>query len=340
MFVSGVSREIQDNSVESIGFGYIAVPEDIDRNTFVDTCFRKKKVTIITTSGGVIDDCYITSMTLQNIQFPLESGGKGSCVVFVSNRFSTKPIIIGVISGDISSDFLRENLYQLRKSVAGTDIEIIADPNQKNLTINIASRDRGTININSKGSKDCTLNLNSSGHITLTSDETLNNISYNETTDSIIDVKKKNDIYVLKKNKDQFELIRRCEDSKENTHIVLDKEGLRLSTEDGNKKFYIDQNAITISTEAGQQEVKIEENNVAIKTNKTVTINNGKDVVTLANTLINIMSTYTNVITQAIAAGVNAGGVGAPNFTAAQSVITQLGSIDFSPIKSNVLNTD
>ena len=43
MFVSGVSREIQDNSVESIGFGYIAVPEDIDRNTFVDTCFRKKK---------------------------------------------------------------------------------------------------------------------------------------------------------------------------------------------------------------------------------------------------------------------------------------------------------
>ena len=340
MIVEGVYRERQDNSIEPIGFGYIAIPEDVDRDIFIDTCFRKKKVTIITTSGGVVDDCYITSSTLQNIQFPIKSGGKGSCVVFVSNRFNTKPIIVGVISGDISSDFLREHLYQLRKTVGNVDIEILADPTQKNLTINLSSKDGGIININSKGSDNSVINLSSSGSINLKSDISLNSISYLESNDTIIDVTKKEDIYSIRKTKDSFELIRKCEESKEDTTLFLNEEGVKLIVEGGQKQILIDQNAIRINTEDGEQEIKIEKDNIALKTNKTVTVNNGKDVATLAGELITIMSNYTNTIVQAIAAGASAGGMGASNFAAAQSVISGLSSIDFNPIKSQVLKTD
>lgn len=79
--IDGVSRERQSDSPYSVGYGYIAIPSGVDRDDYIDTCFRRERVTVITDLGGVFNDCYITSDALQRISFPSDIEEK--VVVFV-----------------------------------------------------------------------------------------------------------------------------------------------------------------------------------------------------------------------------------------------------------------
>jgi len=85
---------------EAAGLGYITIPniEDIDREQFIEDCYRSHSVCIY---GGIHYGLFynvsIDKEILKNIIFPSEKGGKGSPVVWVNIKPWNKPVVIAIL---------------------------------------------------------------------------------------------------------------------------------------------------------------------------------------------------------------------------------------------------
>ena len=93
----GVSPVRKQGTIQqTTGFGYVLIPEGVDRDKFVDTCFRTNKISIIDDSAGnIIHGCFISNEALQNIQFPRKVGEKGTPVMWISQSYMNQPMIVG-----------------------------------------------------------------------------------------------------------------------------------------------------------------------------------------------------------------------------------------------------
>lgn len=322
--IDGVSRERQSDSPYSVGYGYIAIPSGVDRDNYIDTCFRRERVTVITDLGGVFNDCYITSDALQRISFPSNIEEKGSCVCFISCTFNNKPIVVGVLQGDNSSSMLKENMYQVRKVMGDSEVLIQANPKDNSLVINLTSSKAGKVFLKCVGSEENELNIVSSGSVNVSADKSINATSYKEASVQIKDVENKNDVYQIYFDKEKALLTRKCQSTKEDTTIVLDQNGVDIKTEGGNK------------------EIKIDLENILLKTDKKVNINNGGQSMVKAEDLIlriDQLQTQISQIVQAFATGaaaaVNMDG-GRTAMTTAYGSLSGIVKIDFNPIKSKI----
>lgn len=188
----GVSREILYTG-DQIGYGYICIPENIDRNKYIKTCFRKEKISIILDQGGsMIMDCYITKESLQNITFPELAGQLGALVVFVVQKFNSKPIIIGTLSKTNESQLLSENTFKKEVKTDDNLVSIVGS-GDGSLTINVKNKTRGgkvsvnvigedaELNLNISG----TTNINSTGDVNVKSSGNINSIYLREGVESI-----------------------------------------------------------------------------------------------------------------------------------------------------------
>lgn len=355
---NGVSRRIQRSNPEGVGMGYVSIPTNVERDSFVKTCYRRSRVTIITDNGVVINECYILKQALQEIYFPKNIGEKGSCIVYVSSVFHNKPIVIGCLETNDISSLLQEKQFRILKEMNGCQISVQGDPNNNTLNINVSSSFPSKINISSSGNEESEINITASGSVNLITDKKSSIISYQDIDISVVDVKKPDDLYKISMNKDQILVNRKNETVEEslsftnddvsvtrknNTNdisLVVSDEGFDLKTEGGGKEIKMDKNELVVQIENGAEQIKLSSNDISLKTGKSVTINGGTDQVALTNKLVSMMSSYTTIILNAFTAGVAAGGLGAPNFTAANGVITGLTGIDFSQIKSQVISSD
>jgi hypothetical protein len=151
--MDGIFREGVPNQSYLTGLGYIILPADQDRDVYIETCYRKERVTIQLDNGGsVIQNCYIDQDKLQKIKFPEDYKGLGSIVAYICDRFVRKPIIIGVLSDRGYSQLLEENSFQkVVRSDNGT-VSIEGKGKDGNLYINVESdyEDGGSIFITLK----------------------------------------------------------------------------------------------------------------------------------------------------------------------------------------------
>ena len=138
--IEGVSTERTPNQSYETGIGYVVVPSDVDRDNFVKTCCRKERLDIqLDNGGGVLMNCAIDRSTLQEIAFPKTYKELGSCVVYVCDRFTNKPIIVGVLSKRNESQLLDENAF---KKVVRDDAGIVSVEGKAkggNMFINVES---------------------------------------------------------------------------------------------------------------------------------------------------------------------------------------------------------
>lgn len=225
--IDGVSRQVQQNSANPINHGYVAIPEGIDRDAFIETCLRRNRVTIVTEYGAVINECYVLKNVLQTIDFPEDIGLKGSCVCYVCGDFSNKPIVIGVIDENDQSDLLNENMFYLRKKMNGTDILMQGDPNNGSLIINVTSQDPSDITIAVKGNEENELNIESSGFVNVKADKGVNVKSFETITGAIIDVEKPDDIHNITWDKEKLSFSRKTENADD--QATLNDEGFSLT---------------------------------------------------------------------------------------------------------------
>lgn len=276
--IDGVSRKIQQNTSNAINYGYIAIPSGVDREAFIETCFRRNRVSVVTDYGSVINECYILKNTLQTINFPVEVGEKGSCVCYVCGEFSNKPVIIGVIDENDQSDLLNEGMFYFSKELNGTVITIQGDPNNNNFTINLTSINPSSINLSIRGSEESSIDIQSSGAVNITTDKVVNIKSFETILASIFDVEKQEDIHQLIWDKDQVNITRKNENS-ENIITINDNEtSLVRTTQNANETVKIDDTGILMSTKDDMS---------ALLTKEKLDIKTGQSTLVMDTNLIN-----------------------------------------------------
>lgn len=134
---------------QNAGIGYIMIPDDpeIDRDQFVEDCYRSNKVCI---SGEPIHSTFynvsIDKELIKSIVFPTEVGKKGSPVVWVNIVPYNKPIIIAVLAYE--NEYYLNGENQLNISRNSTDYSIDSSINANDGTVNLnLTGDRGKLKI-------------------------------------------------------------------------------------------------------------------------------------------------------------------------------------------------
>lgn len=157
-----VSRNSIPNYSYPVGFGYIVIPYDTDRQRYIQTCLRKERVAIQLEAGGsVINNCYISKESLNRIKFPETSNELGSAVAFIVPKFYDIPIIVGVISKEDETQLLEENLFKHEVHDKNSIVSIIGKGSNGELFIEVNSEysSGGNIHITLKN-KESKANLN------------------------------------------------------------------------------------------------------------------------------------------------------------------------------------
>lgn len=133
----GIEREFQYGIQIGLNKGYVIVPASIDRQDYIDTCLRNKRVSIFVESGGgVIHDVILSHHILYDILFPKDNfdleGDEvdrfGSGVVFFQEPYSGVSVIVGVVSkvNDLNSG-LYENITKFSRYDKDKFASIIID---------------------------------------------------------------------------------------------------------------------------------------------------------------------------------------------------------------------
>lgn len=307
--IEGVSRQLQQNSASPINHGYIAIPEGVDRDAFIETCFRRNRVTIITDYGAVINECYVLKNVLQMIEFPVEVGFKGSCVCYVCGEFSNKPIVIGVIDENDQSSLLNENMFRLTKKMNGTEILIQGDPGNNSLIVNVTSKEPANIKIAVKGNEENTVAIQSSGVVDITTDKLVNIKSFETISSQIVDVENQEDIHSIERNKEGIVITRKTKDS-ENTITLNDQEtSIVRKTQNADETVKLDDEGIFVST-SSEMSALLTKDKLDIKTGQStlmmdtsiINFNGGGleglikivDLTTKLNELVNTFNAHTH----------------------------------------------
>lgn len=173
----GVMKDFDPNFRRSINFGYIIIPEDVDREQFINRCLRIEKFSILVESfGGVVHNCIATKSAIRDIKFPLEGEKLGSAVSFFTEPDANICIITGVISKFDETEINKEEVLVFKRSIGNSVSIFSVDGNGKinvevigkggSLDIDIRSDDSSSeINMRVKGS----MNLISEGNVNIRS---------------------------------------------------------------------------------------------------------------------------------------------------------------------------
>lgn len=168
--MSNGTRKISSTQASSdIQYGYIVLPKNVDRTTFIEQCFRWERVSILVEHGaGLIHECYITREAISSIEFPTEYNQLGSCVVFITDPFSGHPVIFGVLSKEDESQLLHEGYFNIGKKNLDDFVTISGDVKTGVITISVKGGAVSQINLIAVDEhNNAALNLRCSGNINI-----------------------------------------------------------------------------------------------------------------------------------------------------------------------------
>jgi hypothetical protein len=169
---SGVSKVRTYQSFNNIQYGYIVLPKDVDRDNFIEQCYRWERVSIlIERGGGLLNECYITKNAIAEISFPLTYDTLGSCVLLLTDPFSGLPVIFGVLSKEDESQLLQEGVFKLAKKWQDSGVTISGDAKKGVINISVNGGTTSQLNISvTNTDKTATVNLRCNGDINIVAD--------------------------------------------------------------------------------------------------------------------------------------------------------------------------
>lgn len=131
----------------TVGVGYIVIPTDIDRASYINYCYSNNRVSIKCEDGSYYNRVPIDKTTINLIEFPFEATDLGTGVVFVTEPTRNLPIIIAALAKNDEVKNLSEGQFKLRRKFGDKVIEIFGDEKTGNLTLNVSGYDNGSISI-------------------------------------------------------------------------------------------------------------------------------------------------------------------------------------------------
>jgi len=262
----------------SAGIGYLIIPKDIDRDTYILNAFRTGRVLMLTDNGEQSENVKVSKSAMNDLEFPTEVDGLGSLVVWVLHPLKKIPIIAGVINGGDETSSLAEGGFNFTKTLNDCLVSIQGNAKNKSISINLEG-EGGVISILSLG-KGGTLRLSSDniktqslekyeldGKNTKVFSESSEQIKTSE-GDILLEIIKNKDLVTITKGKtkldirDNYILIEKEEGSikvSENIEIIS-KEGILFKSASGTLLSAIDDlldeiSKITTVTALGTQPI-------------------------------------------------------------------------------------
>ena len=151
------------------GVGFIVIPDDNNREGYINDCYRTMSVTMNGGYGyGYISNVKILGDVLQQIKFPLKSTDRGTPVFWIRENFSNRPIIIGVIPEGNYTNLLTEGQGRYVQQVGERVVEIFEDATNGVLNISVVSDAEHPANVRikaSSGTPESVLTVESDGMV-------------------------------------------------------------------------------------------------------------------------------------------------------------------------------
>lgn len=192
---NGVSPLNSHNvSQQTSGFGYVIIPEGVDRDNYVKTCFRNCRITIVDDSNGnVFRECYITNEALQNIKFPRVVGEKGIPVAWTSQPTFTLPMIIGTFIPIEKVNIRDDEEFNIVREWDKGLFEIRGSAKDGSLFVKVRGEEAGYIQIDVEGNENALVQVNSSGSIQASANKNVDVTAYTELNAKVKDPELKNE---------------------------------------------------------------------------------------------------------------------------------------------------
>jgi hypothetical protein len=225
MSIKGVSRFGQYNTPPQIGVGYVYIPMGIDRDEFVQTCYRRSRISImLDQGGGVINECYITQEVLNNVVFPPSNGLTGTPIVFVTDDFNTKPIVIGTLREPDNYNVREDGEMVHEVSYGNAIVSISGSAKEGTLGISISGQSPNKIFISCVGGEESKIEIEADNEISIKANSKVDVTAYEELSVKMKDVDSEI-VSELFADKDSLQLRR------DKNIITLDKGNIHIETD-------------------------------------------------------------------------------------------------------------
>jgi len=203
-------RQISQRGVPGIrssaGVGYVAIAKDVDRDVFVENCFRTGTIAVQTNFGEFLNKVKISKSALKYVEFPADYKGLGSEVVWVNIPKHNVPIVVGVLLKDDEFLNVSENQFLLHKEKDGSVVEISGDARFGVICVNIKAEgdEGGSLDINVKNqASDARINVEVDGEMNLKAGDNINVVAgegFNLSVKNLLDEQKETVIKYQRKD--------------------------------------------------------------------------------------------------------------------------------------------
>lgn len=177
----GIQNIFQD--IGSGGIGFIVVPNEADREQYIEDCYRTNTVTINGGLGyGYFSGVAVDIDVMQQLRFPtnVDNDTRGTAVVWVKDSISQRPVIVAVLRNQDQYFPLGQYQRYYKCEFEGKSVEVFFDANTSDLSINIVGDNQEAANLNIKVTsvnKDSSINLECDNEVNLYPESALNVIT-------------------------------------------------------------------------------------------------------------------------------------------------------------------
>lgn len=348
--MAGGAPRISSNNLPSIMKGYIMLPMDVEKEAYIDTVFRTNIVAVMMEGGLFRNDVRITNEAINNIWFPEEPGEKGCQVIIASGDFLNQPTIIGTFIGNDEVPAWSEDVVRIKKQVKDVTMSMTIDPRNQEWNMNLTSFEKPVkFNVILGGNEENKIRLQSSGEAEVVASKKVKITGYKEVIAEVVnvieDVKEKDkEIRRLTMNMEGMNFVWKTQDK--TTTIKTDPNTVDVNFHDGKSHITMDESGVVLGYDNDAEMIQLTQNLIKLMTGQRVNINNAKEPLTLANTLIQLLNNVENQIMmlknawQTALAGSAAMDGGKAGFGAGVGAVASINLLQFDGIKSTVTFSD
>ena len=166
---------------DAVGFGYVIIPNDIDRDTYIKSVYFTGYCMIVTQFNEVIRNVVVPDHVIQEIDFPAIPDEYGSLISWTNQPKTNQVVIVGKLRPPGGSELYQEHTYRSIRSLndgkAHIQMSDIRNLNTRSWVLSLMN-DKETIGQMvfkaSSGDKSSSLALKANGDVDLNSDNDAN----------------------------------------------------------------------------------------------------------------------------------------------------------------------
>lgn len=247
--VKGVRSFAISNKAYSVEIGYITLPTNVDRDSYVETCCRTSTVSVyIERNGSVSHNCIVSRQVFQDLIFPESNDVLGSPVILISSPFFETYFVIATVPALDEITGFAEHIYSKKIFDGDGSFDISASLADGTALISIFGSGKRKLRINVVGDES-SVELSTNGNVDLTANGNVHVKSFDSVVSEVVDVD--ND--------------KATKTTVTASNISIETpDSLTISVTDGEKSTNIDMNPSGILVKSGESEARVTQQGITL----------------------------------------------------------------------------